>query len=50
MVTEKVSNFSSNKLEEILLAVMKKEFRFIELIGGVFGFLIGIIQMVITLL
>lgn len=50
MVTDKVSNFSSNKLEEILLAVMKKEFRFIELIGGVFGFLIGIIQMLITLL
>lgn len=45
MVTEKVSNFSSDKLEEILLSVMSKEFRFIELIGGVLGFVIGLIQM-----
>ncbi len=48
MVTDKVNNFSSDKLEEVLLAVMKKEFRFIELIGGVFGFLIGLIQMALT--
>lgn len=45
MVTEKVSNFSSDKLEEILATVMSKEFRFVELIGGVLGFLIGLIQM-----
>lgn len=45
MVTEKVSNFSSVKLEEILLNVMSKEFRFIELIGAVLGFVIGLIQM-----
>lgn len=45
MVTEKVSNFSSDKLEEILANVMSKEFRFVELIGGVLGFIIGLIQM-----
>jgi uncharacterized membrane protein YheB (UPF0754 family) len=45
MVTEKVAGFSSDKLEEILLAVMKKEFRFVELVGGVLGFVIGLIQM-----
>jgi uncharacterized membrane protein YheB (UPF0754 family) len=45
MVTEKVSNFSSDKLEEILATVMSKEFRFVELIGGVLGFVIGLIQM-----
>jgi uncharacterized membrane protein YheB (UPF0754 family) len=50
MVTEKVSNFSSDKLEEILLSVMKKEFRFIELIGGVLGFAIGLIQMALSVL
>src|ERR1700744_211090 len=33
MVTEKVSNFSSDKLEQILESVMKKEFNFIEIIG-----------------
>ena len=50
MVTEKVSNFSSDKLEQILLSVMKKEFRFIELIGGVLGFVIGLIQMGLALI
>ena len=50
MVVEKVNNFSSDKLEEILQAVMKKEFRFVELIGGVFGFVIGLIQMGLSFL
>lgn len=50
MVTEKVSNFSSDKLEEMLLNVMKKEFRFVELIGGVLGFLIGVCQLLLSLL
>ena len=50
MVTEKVSNFSSDKLEQILLSVMKKEFRFIELIGCVLGFVIGLIQMGLALI
>jgi uncharacterized membrane protein YheB (UPF0754 family) len=48
IVTEKVSNFSSDKLEDILQAIMSKEFRFIEVIGAVLGFLIGILQVFIT--
>jgi uncharacterized membrane protein YheB (UPF0754 family) len=50
IVTEKVKNFSSDKLESILYAVMSKEFRFVEIIGGVLGFLIGLLQIGITLL
>jgi uncharacterized membrane protein YheB (UPF0754 family) len=50
MVADKVNNFSSDKLEEILQSVMKKEFRFIELIGGVFGFFIGLIQLLLVYL
>ncbi|MCX6338240.1 MAG: DUF445 family protein [Bacteroidetes bacterium] len=50
IVVEKVSNFSSDKLEEILLAIMSKEFRFVEVIGGVLGFLIGLFQVLLTLL
>ncbi len=50
MVTEKVSNFSSSKLEDMLLNVMRKEFRFVEFIGGVLGFMIGIIQLLLSLL
>ncbi len=50
IVTEKVKAFSGDKLEEILYQVMAKEFRFVEIIGGVLGFLIGILQVAITLL
>lgn len=50
IVIEKVSNFSTEKLEEILVGIMSKEFRFVEIIGGVLGFLIGLLQVVITLL
>ncbi len=48
IVTEKVSGFSSDKLEDILNGIMKKEFRFVEIIGGVLGFLIGLVQVLIT--
>jgi len=47
IVKEKVSKFSSDKLEEVLFAIMKKEFRFIEFAGGVLGFLIGCLQILI---
>jgi len=47
IVREKVTNFSSDKLEEILYAIMKREFRFVELVGAVLGFLIGSVQLVI---
>jgi uncharacterized membrane protein YheB (UPF0754 family) len=50
IVTEKVANFSSEKLEDILHQITKKEFKFLELIGAVFGLLIGIIQVVIAIL
>jgi uncharacterized membrane protein YheB (UPF0754 family) len=48
IVTDKVSGFSSDKLEDILNSIMKKEFRFVEIIGGVLGFIIGLIQVMIT--
>ncbi len=50
IVVEKVSNFSTEKLEEILVGIMSKEFRFVEIIGGVLGFIIGLLQVVITML
>jgi uncharacterized membrane protein YheB (UPF0754 family) len=48
MVIDKVNAFSSDKLEAILLDIMKKEFKFVELIGAVLGFLIGLIQVALT--
>lgn len=50
IVIEKVSNFSSDKLEEILNSIMKKEFFFVEILGGVLGFIIGVIQVLLTLI
>jgi uncharacterized membrane protein YheB (UPF0754 family) len=50
IVTEKVANFSSEKLEDILNQITKKEFAFLEVIGGVFGFLIGLVQVLIQIL
>lgn len=47
LVSQRVSNFSSQKLEELLNQLMKKEFRFIELIGAIIGFLIGCFQIAI---
>ena len=50
LVREKVEAFSSDKLEEILFSIMQKEFRFIEIIGAILGFLIGCTQIALTLL
>jgi uncharacterized membrane protein YheB (UPF0754 family) len=48
IVYTKVSAFSSDKLEDILYQIMSKEFRFVEILGGVIGFLIGLLQVFIT--
>ena len=48
LVEEKVRAFSSNKIEELLLGFMEQEFRFIEKIGAVLGFLIGCIQVILV--
>ena len=50
IVVNKVSRLSSEKLEDLLYQIMAREFRFVELIGGVLGFLIGLFQVGITLL
>ena len=45
-VSDKVASFSSDRLETLL---MTKEFRFVELLGGALGFIIGLIQMGLSL-
>ena len=50
IVVSKVSKLSTDKLEDVLYQIMAREFRFVELIGAVLGFLIGLIQVGITLL
>lgn len=43
-VQEKVEAFSTDQLEKILQDIMKKEFKFIELLGAILGFIIGLFQ------
>jgi len=50
IVTQKVAAFSSDELEAMLLRIMSKEFRFVEIIGAVIGFIIGLLQVALTLL
>ncbi len=49
IVEAKVSGFSGERLEEMLNAIMKREFRFIEILGGVLGFFIGCVQVALIL-
>lgn len=49
LVREKVSTFSSDKVEELLIGFMEQEFRFIEKIGAVLGFIIGCVQVALVL-
>jgi len=48
MVEKKVNNFSDEKLEDLILAITSKEFKFIEIIGGVLGFFIGCLQVLLN--
>jgi uncharacterized membrane protein YheB (UPF0754 family) len=49
IVTEKVASFSTQKLEDILNHITKREFKFLEFVGGFFGFVIGLIQVAVTI-
>jgi uncharacterized membrane protein YheB (UPF0754 family) len=44
LVRQKIENFSMDELERMLFAIMRQEFRFIELVGALLGFMIGLVQ------
>lgn len=44
IITEKVSNLPTEKLETLMMSIIEKELVFIEWIGAVLGFFIGLIQ------
>ena len=50
IVVEKIAAFSADKLEALLNEFLTKEFRFVEIIGAALGFLIGLLQILLTLL
>ncbi|MDF2548462.1 MAG: hypothetical protein K0R93_3360 [Anaerosolibacter sp.] len=49
IIEDKINNFEIDKLEHIILAIAQKELKHIEVLGGVIGFLIGILQGLIVL-
>ncbi|WP_053956159.1 DUF445 domain-containing protein [Inediibacterium massiliense] len=50
LVEEKVNHFELEKLEEIVLTIAKKELKHIEILGGILGGIIGLLQGVVVLL
>jgi uncharacterized membrane protein YheB (UPF0754 family) len=49
IIKEKVNDLPSEKLETLLMTLLEKEFKFIEYIGAIIGFIIGWIQVAMVL-
>ena len=49
IVEDKVNTFELDKIEKIIISVAKSELKHIEVLGGVLGFMIGIVQGVMVL-
>ncbi|MGB4701637.1 MAG: DUF445 family protein [Syntrophomonadaceae bacterium] len=50
IVEDKINQFDLDQLEEMVRGVASTELRSIEILGGVLGFIIGLVQMVIMIL
>lgn len=50
IITEKITQLSTDKLESLIMGILNKEFKFIEYIGAVVGFFIGLVQVLIVYL
>lgn len=44
IVEERINHFSLDRLEQIILSVSSRELRHIEILGGVLGLIIGLVQ------
>ncbi|WZL74492.1 DUF445 family protein [Clostridiaceae bacterium 35-E11] len=44
IIEDKINNFELAKLEEIIIAIAKKELKHIEILGGIIGCVIGLLQ------
>lgn len=49
LVTARVDAFDIKKLESLVLGVVSRELRYIELVGAVLGFIIGCVQVVVVM-
>lgn len=50
IIEEKINDFELERLEKIVISIAKKELKHIEILGGILGFLIGLLQGFILLL
>ncbi len=44
VIREKINDFPMEKVEDMVFSIMKKELGFVEMVGGILGFLIGCVQ------
>ncbi|MEW5945683.1 MAG: DUF445 family protein [bacterium] len=50
IVARRINSYDVETLENVVFGFTKREFKFLEIMGGVFGYLIGIIQVVILMI
>jgi uncharacterized membrane protein YheB (UPF0754 family) len=50
MVEEKVNNLDILQVEELLMGIMREQFRYINLFGALLGFLIGLLNLILPYL
>lgn len=50
IIKEKIDGFDLSKLETIIYAIAAKELKAIEVLGGVLGFVVGLVQVAIIIL
>lgn len=50
IVAKRIDSYDVKTLEDVVFGFTKREFKFLEIMGGVFGFIIGLIQTSILLL
>jgi len=48
-IRDKVSMFSTDRMEKLIQGILSTEFKFIEYVGAVVGFVVGLVQVVIML-
>jgi uncharacterized membrane protein YheB (UPF0754 family) len=46
-IKERVSMFSTVRMEKLIQGILSSEFRFIEWVGAMVGFLVGLIQLIL---
>lgn len=49
-IKDRVSNFSTDQIEKLIQAILSTEFAFIEWVGAIVGFIVGVVQVLIIVL